>query len=72
MFVELLHNRNDVYLIQVSHMQWRWCALHRIINTKQTASIRCISTQINGMQVYFIHSDISMNKYIYKVRFVFI
>ena len=42
------------------------------INTKQTASIRCISTQINGMQVYIIHSDISMNKYIYKVRFVFI
>ena len=53
-------------------MQWRWCALHRIINTKQTASIRCISTQINGMQVYIIHSDISMNKYIYKVRFVYI
>ena len=20
-------------------MQWRWCALHRILNTKQTASI---------------------------------
>ena len=46
-------------------MQWRWY-------TKQTASIRCISTQINGMQVYIIHSDISMNKYIYKVRFVYI
>ena len=42
------------------------------LNTKQTASIRCISTQINGMQVYIIHSDISMNKYVYKVRFVFI
>ena len=53
-------------------MQWRWCALHRIINTKQTKYIRCISTQINGMQVYIIHSDISMNKYIYKVRFVYI
>ena len=21
-------------------MQWRWCALHRILNTKQTPSIR--------------------------------
>ena len=73
MLVELLHNRNDVYLIPVSFSYAvEVCALHRIINTKQTASIRCISTQINGMQVYIIHSGISMNKYIYKVKFVFI
>ena len=64
------------YLIQVvsfsyavlSHMQWRWCALHRILNTKQT---ECIAIYINEWYVS-IYYYISMNKYIYKVRFVFI
>ena len=37
-------------------MQWRWCALHRIILNKVTASIvfRCMSRQINGLKVYHI------------------
>ena len=46
-----------------------WCALHlRIILNKLTARVvfRCMSTQINGMEVY--HT--SMNKYIYRVIFV--
>ena len=49
-------------------MQWRWYALHRIILNKLIANIvfRCMSTQINSMQV--CHT--SMNKYIYRVRFV--
>ena len=44
---------NDV-TSPISHMQYRWCALRRILYTKQTATIVfiCISTQINGMQVY--------------------
>ena len=52
-------------------MQCRWCALHRIIPNNLTANIvvRCISTY-KGMQVYIMYKDISMNKHIYKVRFV--
>ena len=65
------HNRKDVHSnTSIFLMQWRWCALHlRIILNKLTARatvFRCMSTQINGMEVY--HT--SMNKYIYRVRFV--
>ena len=51
--------------------QWSWCALHKIILNKLTASIvfRCMSTQINGMQVYHTLGYFYEQVHI-KVRFV--
>ena len=47
---KFIHNRNDIVLFNTRSFSCReGCALHRL-----TASIvfRCMSTQINGMQVY--------------------